>query len=62
MLLRFIDAKIKLQKEVRHRGLKQVYYMSMEFCWAVVKNHLYNNGILDEACQALKKWALISKT
>ena len=41
---------------MRRRGLKQVYYMSMEFLLGrSLRNHLYNNGILDEACQALKE-------
>lgn len=48
--------RLNFKKEVRRRGLKQVYYMSMEFLLGrSLRNHLYNNGILDEACQALKE-------
>ena len=38
--------RLEFKKKVREQGLKQVYYMSMEFLLGrSLRNHLYNSGI-----------------
>jgi starch phosphorylase len=44
------EKRVDFKAKVRKKGLKQVYYMSMEFLLGrSLKNHLYNLGILDLA-------------
>lgn len=47
--------RLDYKKAIRKKGLKQVYYMSMEFLLGrSLKNHLYNSGILKETEEILK--------
>lgn len=48
--------RLEYKKEIKQKGLKQVYYMSMEFLLGrSLKNHLYNSGILDQAEEIVKE-------
>ncbi|MFW5779868.1 MAG: glycogen/starch/alpha-glucan family phosphorylase, partial [Bacillota bacterium] len=48
--------RLNFKKDVRDRGLKQVYYMSMEFLLGrSLKNHLFNSGILDITKETLNE-------
>lgn len=48
--------RLAYKKEVRNKGLKQVYYMSMEFLLGrSLRNHLYNSGILEQTQQILSE-------
>lgn len=47
--------RLVYKKKVRDKGMKQIYYMSMEFLLGrSLKNHLYNLGLLDEATDVVK--------
>jgi glycogen/starch/alpha-glucan phosphorylases len=49
------EKRVDFKNKVRFDGLKQVYYMSMEFLLGrSLKNHLFNLGILEEARAAVK--------
>lgn len=48
--------RLDYKKEVKERGLKQVYYMSMEFLLGrSLRNHLYNSGILNSTQEVLNE-------
>lgn len=50
------EKRLDYKKTVRERGMKQVYYMSMEFLLGrSLRNHLYNSKILDETSDAIKE-------
>ncbi|HHU43090.1 MAG: glycogen/starch/alpha-glucan phosphorylase [Bacillota bacterium] len=48
--------RLEFKKKVREQGLKQVYYMSMEFLLGrSLRNHLYNSGILEMTKETLNE-------
>ncbi len=48
--------RLDYKKTVREKGMKQVYYMSMEFLLGrSLRNHLYNSCILEETRAAIKE-------
>lgn len=50
------EKRVTFKKKVRADGVKQVYYMSMEFLLGrSLRNHLYNCGILDTATDVIKQ-------
>ena len=50
------EKRVTFKKQVRAEGIKQVYYMSMEFLLGrSLRNHLYNCGILDVATKAVSE-------
>ncbi len=50
------EKRLDYKRTVRERGMKQVYYMSMEFLLGrSLRNHLYNTKILDETQSAIKE-------
>lgn len=47
--------RLAFKNRVRNEGMKQVYYMSMEFLLGrSLKNHLYNCNLLDVAAETMK--------
>lgn len=50
------EKRVKFKTEVRAKGYKQVYYMSMEFLLGrSLRNHLYNLGLLDTATETVEE-------
>lgn len=48
--------RLEFKKNLRKKGAKQVYYMSMEFLLGrSLRNHLYNLGIKDQVEEAVKE-------
>ncbi len=50
------EKRLKYKKNIKEKGAKQVYYMSMEFLLGrSLKNHLYNSDLLESATKAVKE-------
>lgn len=48
--------RLSYKKKLKEKGMKRVYYMSMEFLLGKsLKNHLYNSGILDVTTKTIKE-------
>lgn len=50
------EQRLAFKTKVRKQGIKQIYYMSMEFLLGrSLRNHLYNIGLLDKMASVVKE-------